>query len=404
MFRWLQVEGFEPVRPLIRAAPLVAGLSLWGATKPHPVTGGKDCLACHGPIQTHKVLHAPVKENACDACHQIPAGGGAAALTERPEKLCLVCHDGASFTAAYVHGPAAVGACTACHDPHGSEAPHLARTAGQALCFSCHAEMQANLANARYQHKALERGCTGCHSPHASPLKYQLKAALPGLCVSCHGSVEQTSKAAVKHAPVQDQRSCLNCHDPHRGDHRPQLKADGLATCLNCHNQKLEVKGVELADMRRLLAENPDHHGPIRDKNCAGCHQPHGSAYFRLLSDEYPKEFYAPYRPESFALCFRCHDSAIPREERTTSLTDFRDGDRNLHFVHVNKPTKGRTCRACHETHASTFPNHIRKSVPFGRWELPVNFTKTATGGSCAPGCHTPKSYDRGIGTQAKKD
>ncbi|MDK2793350.1 MAG: hypothetical protein PWQ25_2213, partial [Deferribacteres bacterium] len=28
-------------------------------------------------------------------------------------------------------------------------------------------------------------------------------------------------------------------------------------------------------------------------------------------------------------------------------------------------------------------------------WELPINFTKTKTGGSCVVGCHKPKEYDR---------
>jgi predicted CXXCH cytochrome family protein len=61
----------------------------------------------------------------------------------------------------------------------------------------------------------------------------------------------------------------------------------------------------------------------------------------------------------------------------------------------VNKAVKGRTCRACHETHASNFPKHIREAVPFGSWDLPVNFEKTESGGSCAPGCHKEKKYDR---------
>ena len=79
------------------------------------------------------------------------------------------------------------------------------------------------------------------------------------------------------------------------------------------------------------------------------------------------------------------------------ALTDFRNGDRNLHHVHVNRERKGRTCRACHETHASSRDKHIRDSVPFGEggWELPIGFERRANGGSCAPGCHTPYAYDR---------
>ena len=69
----------------------------------------------------------------------------------------------------------------------------------------------------------------------------------------------------------------------------------------------------------------------------------------------------------------------------------------NLHYLHVNRDKKGRTCRACHETHASNAEKHIRDSVPFGKggWELPIGFEKTASGGSCSPGCHKPIGYDR---------
>jgi hypothetical protein len=33
--------------------------------------------------------------------------------------------------------------------------------------------------------------------------------------------------------------------------------------------------------------------------------------------------------------------------------------------------------------------------VPFGAWYLPLNFQKTENGGSCLPGCHKLKKYDR---------
>ena len=89
--------------------------------------------------------------------------------------------------------------------------------------------------------------------------------------------------------------------------------------------------------MKQLLASNPDHHGPIQDRDCSACHNPHSSPYFRLLTNEYPKEFYSPFFLSNYALCFRCHDSGLAKDEHTTTLTEFRDGDRNLHFIHVNR-------------------------------------------------------------------
>ncbi len=82
-------------------------------------------------------------------------------------------------------------------------------------------------------------------------------------------------------------------------------------------------------------------------------------------------------------------------DEFTTTLTDFRNGIQNLHFAHINRK-KGRTCRACHEMHASDQEKHIRKEIPFSPfWSYSIVFTKTPTGGKCVVGCHKPRVYDR---------
>jgi hypothetical protein len=56
----------------------------------------------------------------------------------------------------------------------------------------------------------------------------------------------------------------------------------------------------------------------------------------------------------------------------------------------------GRSCRACHEVHASQQDHHIRDSVPYGSkgWMLKVNFVKSPTGGSCSRTCHATKTYN----------
>jgi predicted CXXCH cytochrome family protein len=164
---------------------------------------------------------------------------------------------------------------------------------------------------------------------------------------------------------------------------------------LKCHDKPVKTDKQEFADMKRLLASNPFPHGPIQNRDCSACHNPHGSRNFRLLADRYPQEFYVPFFTSNYGLCFRCHDAALATEEHTTSATEFRDGDRNLHSVHVNRASHGRTCRSCHEVHASADPKHIGITVPFGTWKLPVKFEKTDNGGSCAPGCHEVQKYNR---------
>ena len=109
----------------------------------------------------------------------------------------------------------------------------------------------------------------------------------------------------------------------------------------------------------------------------------------------FPSAFYQGFALDKYDLCFSCHDKQLVLNEQAKGLTGFRNGEQNLHFVHVNKSDKGRSCRACHETHASVQPRHIRDSVPYGQWQMPINFKKIETGGSCAPGCHKPFGYDR---------
>jgi hypothetical protein len=87
------------------------------------------------------------------------------------------------------------------------------------------------------------------------------------------------------------------------------------------------------------------------------------------------------------------------KDAHTTTLTKFRNGDLNLHYLHVNKDERGRTCRACHEVHAAKQKHQIRDGVPYGPsgYILKVNFTQTATGGTCERTCHAARSYTNSV-------
>ena len=84
--------------------------------------------------------------------------------------------------------------------------------------------------------------------------------------------------------------------------------------------------------------------------------------------------------------------------EKTTNMTEFRNGDQNLHYLHINKE-KGRSCTNCHDVHAANNTKLIGTTVKFGRWDMPLNFVGTETGGTCATGCHKEQKYDRSTGT-----
>jgi predicted CXXCH cytochrome family protein len=282
----------------------------------------------------------------------------------------------------------------------------MLRITGSRMCLECHEDMNPGFTYARFRHKPIVTGCTDCHSPHMSEQRYMLTSAVPGLCGDCHENIAgDLQTAAVKHSPVTEEPACMNCHDPHAARESGLLLADELDTCLKCHDETVEDKDKkqEFADMKKLLAANPYPHGPIQNRDCSGCHNSHGSQYFRLLTNQYPQGFYSPFFVSNYDLCFRCHEAALATEEHTTSATDFRDGDRNLHFLHVNKASHGRTCSSCHTVHASANPDHIAGTVPFGNWELPIKYEKTEDGGSCAPGCHALQKYRRQPAGSAKQ-
>jgi predicted CXXCH cytochrome family protein len=245
----------------------------------------------------------------------------------------------------------------------------------------------------------MDQGCTACHSPHASDHKYQLKQSAPDLCLTCHQEWfdQKVRSASVVHGAVTAEGGCTGCHQPHSSRLPNLQRGTQPGICLGCHDKPL--KGPDktpITNMASLLANNPDHHGPIREGLCTACHSPHAGQHFRLLAEDYPPQFYAPFSTDTFKLCFKCHIQDLVLKPSGVGLTQFRDGDKNLHWVHVNRE-KGRTCRACHEVHASKRPLHIREAVPFGNsgWMLEINFQRTAEGGSCSPGCHKTRGYTR---------
>jgi predicted CXXCH cytochrome family protein len=112
-----------------------------------------------------------------------------------------------------------------------------------------------------------------------------------------------------------------------------------------------------------------------------------------MLVKAYPSSFYTPYELKKYDLCFQCHSSELLDSQ---GQTNFRNGIRNLHGVHVSKKYKGRTCSACHNVHVSDGEKLINSDgVVFGDWKIPIKFEYTETGGSCMPGCHRRMEYDR---------
>lgn len=362
-----------------------------------PVAKEELCLKCHQlPAEQHS--HVPVSEGKCMECHDPHGSEHKAHLVADPNKgLCLKCHSDMQKKA-FVHGPVAVGACSTCHKPHSSALPKLLIADANALCITCHADT-GKAQDGMHVHKALEQGCVKCHDSHSSDHKFQLRESSPNLCLQCHQEkfTKLTEGSAIVHGAINMEGGCTTCHEPHASKLTALQRTNQIDSCLKCHDKQLKMAdGKMLSNMATLLGANTEKHGPIRDGHCTVCHDPHAAQKFRLLSDDYPDTFYAKFSLEQYQLCFKCHSPDLVTKQKGQGITQFRNGTQNLHALHVNQE-KGRTCRACHEVHASKRPSHIRESVPFGNsnWLLEINYEKTEMGGSCSPGCHAPKKYER---------
>lgn len=288
--------------------------------------------------------------------------------------------------------------CTMCHENEDPKNPGPLSQPINEGCYECHDDIREQL-ELDFAHAPAMDKCTTCHNPHESMQPALLIEESSKLCLGCHEQLESVVLASkVKHGALTTDKKCLNCHNPHGSEVEHLLKQLPFDLCVQCHsnNDLKDAEGRQLTNIKQLLDDNEEWHAPVAAKDCSACHQPHGSEHFRLLVEEYPARFYSPFDPQLYALCFECHSDQIIADAETTTQTQFRNGNKNLHYVHVHKSSRGRTCRACHEIHAAEQRHLIRNGVPYGSkgWVLKLNYTPTKTGGSCARTCHKKRSYN----------
>ncbi|UCE60674.1 MAG: hypothetical protein JSU63_02770 [Phycisphaerales bacterium] len=369
------------------------------------------CSYCHTQSE-RSVIHQPVADKDCDKCHDPHGTDNRLQLLGDPSgSLCFPCHKAERYASRRQVDDHAeiVSACNVCHESHSSWMPKLLPKEQQELCLYCHENLRSHLELIGRPHAPMLDGkCLDCHDAHTTEHPWQLREGTPQLCYSCHehdNIRKLVESSAFVHGAVTDEESCNSCHLGH-GSVMPGLLADTeKALCLSCHSELLPTKdGRVLADIGCLLKENPRHHGPIRDGQCMPCHDSHASSRRNLLTLDYPQSFYAPFDVKSYALCFECHVEKLVLAEQAIGATEFRDAERNLHLLHVNRETRGRTCTTCHDVHASSEPFLMCETVPFGPrgWKVEINYTRSASGGSCASGCHETQLYNRGEGEMPK--
>jgi predicted CXXCH cytochrome family protein len=263
-------------------------------------------------------------------------------------------------------------------------------------CTDCHSD----LLESTLQHGPAAESCENCHTVNLKDHTengargLNLVKNMPDLCYKCHTEVKTDLDAAPNvHEAMNLENSCTACHSPHSSDEKKLLVSQQKKLCLSCHNKDATSKGEKATNIKSLLASAKVIHPPV-ENGCVVCHQPHASPNNYLLISSFPKGNYAPAVRDTFGLCWECHDSDLLELAKTDAATEFRDGDRNLHFIHMNGK-KSRSCVICHNVHASANEHLIEDKVKFGDWELPIRFIPVENGGSCFPGCHSEKKYTR---------
>jgi predicted CXXCH cytochrome family protein len=303
------------------------------------------CLSngCHSDL-IKNINHEPMKED-CRKCHQTvnqnhpEESGNDFRLVSNPPDLCLNCHQ-IQQNEKSVHTPVAEGLCLSCHNPHSSEkAGLLKKFEGNNICYSCH------------------------------DLKKEISTNM--------------------HDPVE-KGQCGKCHEPHNSKFPKLLKGNEKELCLQCHNRPLKKDDKTIENIK-VRMNSKFVHAPVSKDECSSCHNPHGSPNDALVIFEFHNKTYVYEREKSAGLCFSCHSEEM-LSASNPEATNFKNGNLNLHFVHVNRE-KARNCTICHDIHGSNEPKQINQSVKFGKWMLPINFKKSENGGSCSSGCHKTESY-----------
>jgi predicted CXXCH cytochrome family protein len=263
-------------------------------------------------------------------------------------------------------------------------------------CTDCH----SNLVQKQNVHSPAKEACTGCHrvniTEHSQNGSGGLSLAekMPQLCYTCHdGEKKDIDTSRVVHQAVKDKKQCMNCHSPHSSDEKKLLTMNKKELCLGCHNRETNVNGRKIQNISELVKTSKVIH-PALNGGCTSCHKPHASAENFLLISAYPTGQYAPGKRDNYAICWECHDSDLLEVASTSTATSFRDGERNLHQLHLTGE-KGRTCSVCHDMHATNKEHLVADKITFGEWAFQINYVHLDSGGSCSPGCHQPFKYTR---------
>ncbi len=172
-----------------------------------------------------------------------------------------------------------------------------------------------------YLHKdlTLSSKCGLCHAvnPDNKGDYTYIKDKFSCLNSKCHNDMGHKK---FQHGPFK-RRQCADCHNPHGSFNKDFTRAARSALCFTCHS----------AD-KDMITTGKVVHFPVAKGQCTACHDPHESKI----------EFHLKGNSVS-DLCFRCHDKKM------------------LDYKYVHEPAAEGDCNSCHTPHTSKYKNLLYK-------------------------------------------
>lgn len=261
----------------------------------------KDCLGCHNPHASENNLGLLTAEEPglCLGCHKATSSGFKKQHMNYPveQGRCTSCHDphgsnSGAILADNVHAPIKNEMCNQCHNAPDSAQPFAVTKTSYELCQGCHYEMlnESFAKNRLHWPMVDEVGCINCHTPHASSEPGLLRDKMQDVCGNCHAdTLARQERSLTKHQPINEGQ-CTICHSPHASDNLfLQLEADNIATCAQCHDWQSH-------STHPLGADVIDPRNPNLSLDCLSCHRTHGTEYKSFM-----------YYPDVQSLCVQCH-------------------------------------------------------------------------------------------------
>jgi len=356
---------------------------------------GALCLNCHLPngwtTSTHATstavwsgvgtspwpvgAFASVAENACSNCHKTHSAGHDKALLAQAGEVtnCLVCHNGNVAN----HNLQGEFAKLSIHPVNNSEWVHTP--------------------NEDATQMARHVTCADCHNPHQSN---NITATTPNVTGRLTGVKGVTQFGTSVKTASYEFEVCYKCH--------------GLTAAQSASFQRLDnVRNVRL----QFDPANPSYHpvaaiGKYPDIQnlmtgytatsrigCGSCHNndttsptgntpsgPHGSNFAPILERQYDMADNTVETPQSYALCYKCHD----RNALTTDLPG--------KFPHARHLAQGTACASCHDAHGSRLYPRLINFMLFDKNGIPVvskstvqqrlEYVPSLNGGQCYLSCH----------------